>query len=239
MRRKRTRSFTLLLFTILAFVIVPAFLPSPDAGGIIVPGFLSGILVAAIFALRRKQGEFLTVCAIAIPALALRWIAEFRQDRLILIFAAVSWILLLGITVFFILRHILTASEITYDTISGAICGYLLFGLMNAVSCGLIELTYPGSYAQSGRLLLPDIGHLQVNREIIRYTYFSLVTLAGVGYGDITPIRPPAQAIAALEAISGQFYIAVLIARLVSIHASRSSAVAAAVEATESTEPRS
>jgi voltage-gated potassium channel len=49
--------------------------------------------------------------------------------------------------------------------------------------------------------------------------YFSFVTITGLGYGDITPLAP-ARMIAAIEAMVGQFYIAVLIARLVSLHSS-------------------
>ncbi len=222
MPQQQTKSFIVLLIVILGYILVPAFLSSPDLGGILTPIFLSAILVTAVASLRRKRKEFIATCGLAIPALTFRWLTEFSQNRPVLILASTSWILLLAVTVIFILRHILTTTEVTYDTISGAICGYLLFGVMIAIVFATIELLYPGSYARSGNRILADVGHLEVNREMIRYTYFSLITLAGVGYGDMTPVSPPAQAIAPLEAIAGQFYVAVLIARLVSIHAARS-----------------
>jgi hypothetical protein len=48
-----------------------------------------------------------------------------------------------------------------------------------------------------------------------RFTYFSFVTLTTLGYGDITPMTRAAKNLAALEAIFGQLYLAILIARLV------------------------
>jgi voltage-gated potassium channel len=44
------------------------------------------------------------------------------------------------------------------------------------------------------------------------------VTLSTVGYGDITPLSPPARSLAFMEAIIGQIYLAVLVARLVGLH---------------------
>jgi hypothetical protein len=52
--------------------------------------------------------------------------------------------------------------------------------------------------------------------QVGRLSYFSFVTLSTLGYGDITPLTKPARNLAALEAIFGQLYLAVLISRLVS-----------------------
>ena len=50
------------------------------------------------------------------------------------------------------------------------------------------------------------------------YVYFSFVTLTTLGYGDITPLTPVAQTLAWLEAVVGQLYLAILVARLVGLH---------------------
>ncbi len=115
----------------------------------------------------------------------------------------------------------LSATRVTNDTISGAVCGYLLFGIMFAFVYAIIELLYPGSFMIDGKLLRPDLRRFYYQHEISTLIYYSLVTLATVGYGDIAPVSLPARVLAALEAIAGQFYIAVLIARLVSILYSR------------------
>ncbi len=125
-------------------------------------------------------------------------------------------------TVVVIVRYVLTEDHVTYDTISGAICGYLLFGLSNAMLFAALELLHPGSLHAVRGPRVPTNGQPDVVKQLIHFIYFSLITLAGLGYGDITPASSPARAFAALEGIAGQFYIAVLIARLVSIHASSS-----------------
>jgi hypothetical protein len=50
------------------------------------------------------------------------------------------------------------------------------------------------------------------------YLYYSYTTLTTLGYGDITPTSPPAQSLSSLEAIVGQFYLTILVARLVGLH---------------------
>ncbi len=54
--------------------------------------------------------------------------------------------------------------------------------------------------------------------ELNRALYFSVVTSTTLGYGDITPVTPPAQLIATMEAITGQFYLAILVARLIGMY---------------------
>jgi hypothetical protein len=84
----------------------------------------------------------------------------------------------------------------------------------------LMEVLHPGSFAtasgQPGELLLAD--HMLIPEFVY---YYSLVTLTTLGYGDIKPVTPLAQAFAALEAVMGQLYLAVLIARLVGLLATR------------------
>jgi voltage-gated potassium channel Kch len=72
-------------------------------------------------------------------------------------------------------------------------------------------LVQPGSIRFTSTL---DLGNPQAIREELRY--FSFVTLTTVGYGDVTPLSPAARALATLEALSGQIYLAVTLARLVS-----------------------
>ncbi len=92
--------------------------------------------------------------------------------------------------------------------------GYLLAGASWANVYALTELLLPGSFNMSQQFAadLPDWhGRAAV------FDYFSLVTLTTMGYGDITPARAPATLFATLEAIFGQFYIAILVAQLVGL----------------------
>jgi hypothetical protein len=111
-----------------------------------------------------------------------------------------------------ILGMIYGKEHITADSLFGAFCGYLLLGLAFGHVYCLLETAAPGSFHADEEfvreLQQPDRRHFLL-------TYFSLITLTTVGYGDITPAHSAARGLAVLEAVAGQFYIAVLIAGLV------------------------
>lgn len=88
----------------------------------------------------------------------------------------------------------------------GSILVYLLIGIAFGEAARSVALLHPGAYA-SGTFARIDRAELY---------HFSLVTLTTVGYGDITPVHPMARSLAALEALTGQLFPAILIARLVS-----------------------
>ncbi|UCG71819.1 MAG: two pore domain potassium channel family protein [Chromatiales bacterium] len=97
--------------------------------------------------------------------------------------------------------------QITANRLIGAASVYLLLGLGFGVLNMLIALVLPGSY----KGLTPG-GDGSVGIDLIYYTFVSMTTL---GYGDVVPIRPLAQAVAYMSAVAGQFYIAILVAGLV------------------------
>lgn len=109
------------------------------------------------------------------------------------------------------LRSLLTTSApITPDTIYGAIAIYLMFGLAWTTFYCLTEYAAPGSF----RLNSTD----PVNPgDYDRFLGFSFVTMTTVGYGNMTPATPRADALTTLQALVGQFYMAVIVARLVAM----------------------
>lgn len=121
--------------------------------------------------------------------------------------------LFIGFAVVMILRNIFAASVVTGDDVLGAVCGYLLAAGAWANLYAATELLVPGSFSVSNDLQELSSSH---GRTAL-FNYFNVVTLATMGYGDITPVRPPATALAMLEAIFGQFYVAVVVAQLVGL----------------------
>jgi voltage-gated potassium channel len=110
-----------------------------------------------------------------------------------------------------ILRGIL-GKQASGDAIFGAACGYLLLGIIWSLLYSALETAVPGSFnlpeARSA-----DVASAPLNRGVL--SYYSFVTLSTVGYGDVTPATPLARTMAWLEAITGQFYLAILVAGLV------------------------
>ena len=96
--------------------------------------------------------------------------------------------------------------------IIGSICLYLLLGLMWGFIYIAIDQLYPDSFNY-------DFLHIiEVYDPMPELMYFSMVTLTTLGYGDITPLSSPARAMATMQAVTGQIYLTVLVARLVGMH---------------------
>ncbi len=104
-----------------------------------------------------------------------------------------------------ILRRIFNANVITGDSIRGGICVYFLAGYSFFFIYRMLLDYYPDSFSKSNHL-----------DSLFSMLYFSFTTLTSVGYGDITPTTAFGMAIANLEAIFGQMYSAIVMARLVS-----------------------
>lgn len=110
-----------------------------------------------------------------------------------------------------ILRNVFSESDINADKLFGSVCAYMLLALIFALAYTFLELNHPGSFrieSHSSQMTL-------IFDELL---YFSLVTMTTLGYGDIVPISREARALTTGEAIFGQFYIAVLVGRLLSLY---------------------
>ncbi len=101
---------------------------------------------------------------------------------------------------------------LTPDSVFGAVAGYLLLGMAWGMLYSMLDTVWPGSFAVGNRLA----AQVQEDHSRIHlFTYYSFITLTTVGYGDVTPVSTPARTCAWLEALTGQFYLAVLVAGLV------------------------
>jgi len=117
----------------------------------------------------------------------------------------------LGFALYGILRATLL-NHASGDALFGAVCGYLLLGIIWSVLYSAVETAFPGSFHFPSPA---DAGAAAARPSRGTFGYFSFVTLATVGYGDVTPVTALARTLAWMEAIAGQFYLAVLVAGLV------------------------
>jgi hypothetical protein len=107
-----------------------------------------------------------------------------------------------------VIRHIMNQKNVSIYTLVNALNGYLLLGIMFMSLVAFCDLYIPGSFNSSGNS----------DMELV---YYTLITLTTAGYGDITPQLPLAQSLAMLIAVTGQFYVAVVVAILVGKYASK------------------
>ena len=111
-----------------------------------------------------------------------------------------------------ILDYVLRGGRITMDKIFAAICVYLLIGYAWTFAYVLVDELQPESFVIQTTALPNDYAN------ILEMRYFSFMTLTTVGYGDVVPHSGAARTLAALEAVTGQIYLTVLVARLVGLH---------------------
>ncbi len=172
------------------------------------------LFVSGVAALAGRGWTAYAVGAVAVASLAVRWVTEVRPGRVLIVWDMALAILALALLTMFILRQVFRAGPITGDRIRGAILVYLLIALVWCVAYQLIDFVSPGSFRFPDQRL-PAPGRL--SQEL---AYYSFITLTTVGYGDITPVSPVARTLASVEALIGQLYPSILIARLVSLQIS-------------------
>ena len=212
-----------LLICLVSLLVVSPFLQEYSPAKPVVRIFSTAVILFSIYPFLKKKHALIIYSLLAAPAFIFSWVSySFQSPTILLIQYAFNANFFIFIIVS-ILSEIFRKNVITLDLIYGSICVYLLIGVAWAYIYAVLENISPGSF----NFPLP---YLQANPSLIEsgtpfslLLYYSFVTLATLGYGDITPATPPAQSLAALEAITGQFYLAILVARLVGIYISNKS----------------
>ena len=212
---------TALLITLLSLYIINPFVQaffSSRPALILLDLLVSTTLLSATYAVHRSKGVLLVAGIFAFPAIAGRWASYAVHNDWLFILSHCFGFLFLAFTGGAILLNVLRPARVTGDVVNGAVCVYMLVGLAWAFLFSLLEVLQPGSFSLP-ELSAAPLGSATMDvRRLSIFMYYSLVTLSTLGYGDITPVTPLARNLAALEAVMGQLYIAILIARLVGLH---------------------
>lgn len=210
----------LVLLLLIAPIVVTTGLPVGVAS-VTMSAVLNGLLLSSVFAVctRRRQAAIaVSLVSIVVVLQVVSTVTDsnaVEATRLVLGIATLAYVLAL------LLIHLFTGTGVTMDTIAASLCVYLLIGVLWSMIYLLIELAIPGSfryvYAENEPLLTNFAG-----QSSIFSLYLSFTTLTTLGYGDLVPVSNPARMFAVVEAIVGQVYLAVLVARLVGMHIAES-----------------
>jgi hypothetical protein len=207
-RERRLPAFLTLLVTIIAGVMFVPML-TPDASHLVVGRLLSSaIVLTALWAAGVRPIRLLFVVPLAVAYFVAHHMGglQFRLVALSLRAAFFAY------TTVLIVVHALRARTVTGDTIAGAACAYALTAVTWASLYEILELLRPGSFQIPPSWLLQPSGDPSFALQ-----YFSFITLTTVGYGDILPLNPRAGGLCIAEAVVGQLYVAIMIARLVAL----------------------
>lgn len=215
------QTYGYLLLALLVFVTVTPFIPQSSRLGWIDDYLLVLVLVAAARNVSQSRRNLWIGAALGLPAVAARLTRAHIEDMPTWgsVLVAASTIAFLGFIFALIMRDVLRGRRHVGEKVTGAIVAYLLIGLMWSFAFGLVELARPGSFDIPAEMIATvesDPGQ----RPASVFVYYSYITLTTLGYGDITPVGHAARTLSWLEAVIGQLFVAVTIARLVGIHAS-------------------
>jgi hypothetical protein len=215
----RLKNFLFGRYGSLLIVLLVLLLLQPTVDTLVGKYLLEALFIAALFAGLRaieiKKGLFRFEITLLLASLLLSFTGTLLDKELLFflgIAGRATFLLLVAVT---ILLDLFRARKVCDDTLAGAVCVYLLIAFIWAYCFLLIEFMVPGSFSfTQGESRL----QLWVAREFYPFFYLSMVTMTTVGYGDMAPVTTEARTFATLEALVGQVYLTILVARLVGMH---------------------
>ena len=231
---RRRRHTVLLIAIVVAFAIRPLI---GDAGiaPVVFSLALLALMIVALYTihvdelvgeqavlLARRRRQSVVGWVLATLAIAERLSLMIAPSFQLIVAGSIGWLLFFSFVTWSQLRSLLIQREVTRETISLSISVYLLLGMCWGLLYILIFLSHPGAFSFGGS---PELGQILATHHehaFPIFIYFSLTTLSTIGFGDITPVTLQARYAAVAEGITGQFYLAILVARLVGMQMSGS-----------------
>jgi hypothetical protein len=211
--------FTGLTIVLLTLTLIATLLPVGEMREILVDLAFSILLVFAVRSVSRPMR--LATVIFAVPVFVGLWTLHYPASHIHRSTVFMLTTAFLAYLTFVILIDVLRDEAVTADTIVGAVCVYVLLGMGWGSAYALVEMLSPGSFVVSPALAAAAAWSVPTKPVAPLLQYYSLTTLATLGLGDITPLSSPARVLTAVEGLTGQLYLAVLIARLVGIQSSR------------------
>jgi voltage-gated potassium channel len=200
--------FKLLILATFLVLILPAFSGNGPLGAILFAISMSFLFIQSIIVASTNKSKSMTLRYIIVIIM----IILFALDPFGLKSKALELIRLLLLAAFFVfvtyylIQFMRKSASVNINVIITAINIYLLFGIISASLAFLCFRIFTEAYLLPSNITEPTF---------VTFLYYSFITMSTVGYGDITPRIPETQTLAYLTAISGQLYVAIIIAFLV------------------------
>ena len=216
-RKYLTLTATLVLFLFVLTPLRAAF----GLGGIWSQMLFTGVLVASLAAVPGPRTARTTAIGLAAASLLAGILSLNRAGDFWIATELILSIAFLGLTTVLLIVAVARAPRVSADVISGSIAAYLLIALTFSLAYALCFHLAPSSITTSSVIFGNSHAGAYTGLSDPRtgaLAYFSFVTLTTLGYGDIAPAAPFTASLAAFEAVVGQIYLTVLVARLVGLH---------------------
>lgn len=194
----------------------------PELAPLLVMLLFSSVLLSAVFALAHQRWTMILAGSFTAATIVAQAVNIFLQLAWLSMLQNALGAAVLAFVLAMLLRALFVQQRVTFENIAASLCGYLLLGVFWANIYSMLEHIQPASFvlpSSASMEIVNRAADLEFGAERTAVAlYFSYVTLTTLGYGDITPATTPARMFCAVEAIFGQLYLAVLVARLVGLH---------------------
>ena len=201
-----------LLIALVLLIVMTPFFEEFALGDLIEALMITLVLVAAVIAVGGKRSVLIAAALLLVPAIVGKWLTYAYPQTFQPYFFFGFGIAFMGLVVLKLLGYVLRSMQIDTEVLCAAVSVYLLLGLIWALAYALVAHLSPGSFAFAAN------PHSSGRMDRFNAFYFSFVTLSTVGFGDVTPVSKLARTLAVMEAVTGTFYVAILIARLVAMY---------------------
>jgi voltage-gated potassium channel len=223
----RHRFVILFLTLVLLFVLEPAVHQLREFLHPGLPALIEGVifltlLAGAVISVSKKRAGKIVSVALGVPTAVLAILHAVIEVPAVAIAAHLFAVAFLTYAIAVMVMFIFTRQRVTFNVLCASMCIYLLLGVVWALAYAVSGLVIPNSFLSTLPHDLP-LPTLTVGRGTSTVVlYFSFATLTTLGYGDVVPTAPATRMLATLEAITGQLYLAVMVARLVGLHIAHS-----------------
>jgi hypothetical protein len=209
--------FGYLLVALIALLMTAPVMSQSWAWRSVLTSFVAGVLIAGLYAVRPGRPALIAGGLVAAAEFAIGRLTVAYPTHWLILAHVMLWLVALVYVTAAILERVLDSSEVTLETLQAAFCVYLLLGLFWAYVFAFLRVTSPDSFHINGARTVAWTDEPSRRLEFMRLFVFSYATLTGTGLGDLEPADGFADMAAALEAMSAQIYLAVVIARLVGL----------------------
>jgi hypothetical protein len=229
--------FGMLLVALIAMLGSAPLVAQKSVGNVALGLFADVVLVLSLHAARPGERPVVLGFLLALTDFGLGRLVAIDGTRSLVALQLIVWIVTLVFVSVTILEAIFDSESVTVETLQAALCIYLLLGLFWVFLYALIELLAPGSFqSQQGFQVTWSVDRSR-RAEFLRLLVFSYKSLTGAGYSDLSPATGFTSIATCLEAMMGQIYLAVVIARLVGIQASQPRSARIVGSGVEATDP--
>ena len=212
----RRHQFGVLFVLLFCVILIPPYFENTPWIGSFWRVLFTLVLLWSLYAIGGSRNVVVLAVLFLIPTLLSTWMAGSLAQRYLFYIDNITNIAYFSLVCYLLARHILSARSVTLEVIFASMCLYVILAVLWGAIYANLYMYYDGSFTFYGL----SAGEAGLDKEdLFQYmTYYSFVTLSTLGYGDIIPVHQVAQNWAAVEAMIGQFYIAIVIARLVSLY---------------------